>query len=159
MVSKLNLHSVITKFRIVFVSETLRKYPVLPFLNRLCVADYQIPNTDVVIEKGTSVIIPMFGIQYDPKYFPNPDVFDPERFSENNKQNVQPFTFIPFGDGPRICIGKFIQIRIFSGIESDVCLIRWAVWYNHGEDGYNQNYIGVPTFSVCWHSCTHRVRA
>jgi cytochrome P450 family 9 len=45
----------------------------------------------------------------DPKYYPNPEVFDPERFSEKNKHNIKPFTFSPFGVGPRACIGKVFK--------------------------------------------------
>ena len=45
------------------------------------------------------------GIQHDPEYYPNPEKFDPERFSEANKSKRRPCTFLPFGDGPRNCIG------------------------------------------------------
>lgn len=68
--------------------------------------DYSIPDTDVVLKKGERVTIPVMGLQYDPEYFPDPDVFDPERFSEENKQSVIPYTYLPFGEGPRSCIGK-----------------------------------------------------
>nr|QLL22071.1 cytochrome P450 [Tribolium confusum] len=88
------------------VSETLRKYPVLPFLDRTCKQDYKIPNSDVVIEKGTPVFIPMFGLHYDEEFYPNPEKFDPERFSEENIKNITPFSYIPFGEGPRNCIGE-----------------------------------------------------
>ncbi|EFA12857.1 cytochrome P450-like protein [Tribolium castaneum] len=88
------------------VCETLRKYPVLPFLDRTCKEDYKLPNSNVVIEKGTPVFIPMFGLHYDPQYFPNPQKYDPERFSDENMQNITPFSYIPFGEGPRNCIGE-----------------------------------------------------
>lgn len=42
----------------------------------------------------------------DPEYFPNPDEFDPDRFSEPNKANIKTGTFLAFGNGPRQCIGK-----------------------------------------------------
>lgn len=95
-------------------SETLRKYPPLPTLNRICVADYKIPNTDIVIEKGTQVTIPVLGLQTDENYFPDPERFDPDRFSEENKRNIHEFTYLPFGEGPRMCIGKFYQRVILS---------------------------------------------
>ncbi|KAJ3654762.1 hypothetical protein Zmor_013929 [Zophobas morio] len=88
------------------VCETLRKYPVLPFLDRRCKEDYQIPDSNVVIEKGTPVFIPMFGLHYDEKYFPDPQKYDPERFSDENIKKVTPFSYIPFGEGPRNCIGE-----------------------------------------------------
>ncbi|ENN82844.1 hypothetical protein YQE_00788, partial [Dendroctonus ponderosae] len=86
------------------VNEALRKFPPLPFIPRKCTRNYQIPGTDVVLEKGTGVHIPVWGIHNDPEYFPNPDVFDPERFSEKNKASRPEYSYLPFGAGPRICI-------------------------------------------------------
>lgn len=79
---------------------------MVSFLNRECVKDFKIPGTDVVIEKGISIMIPALGLHRDPEYFPNPMKFDPERFSEPNKGINHPYTYLPFGEGPRNCIGK-----------------------------------------------------
>ncbi|XP_025831658.1 probable cytochrome P450 6a14 [Agrilus planipennis] len=87
------------------VNETLRKYPPVPLLPRLCTKDYKVQNSDVIIEKGILLSIPVYGIHHDPEYYPNPEKFDPERFSEENKNKRPPLTFLPFGEGPRICIG------------------------------------------------------
>nr|CAD7603115.1 unnamed protein product [Timema genevievae] len=87
------------------VSETLRKYPALPFLDRTVQVDYKIPGTNDILEKGTTVFIPIFGIHYDPKYYPNPEKFDPERFSAKNKNDIPKYAHLPFGEGPRNCIG------------------------------------------------------
>lgn len=87
------------------LSETLRMYPPLTTLTRRCTKDYTLRDTDIIIEKGTSVLISTLGLHMDPEHFPNPEIFDPERFSEENKKNIRPFTYIPFGDGPRNCIG------------------------------------------------------
>ncbi|KAK9881443.1 hypothetical protein WA026_016329 [Henosepilachna vigintioctopunctata] len=84
------------------VTETLRKYPPLPSLPRICTKDYKVPGTDLIIKKGIRVVIPVFGIHRDPDYYPDPEKFDPERFSEGNKNDV---TYMPFGYGPRYCIG------------------------------------------------------
>nr|QZM07468.1 cytochrome P450 monooxygenase CYP345BA2 [Lasioderma serricorne] len=88
------------------VNETLRKYPVLPFLDRTCNTPYTIPGTNVVIEKGMSVYIPMFGTHYDPEFFPDPDKYDPDRFAGNYQETIKPYTYFPFGVGPRNCIGE-----------------------------------------------------
>ncbi|XP_066599290.1 uncharacterized protein [Prorops nasuta] len=87
------------------LSETLRKYPALPVLDRVANEDYKIPGTDLTIEKGTAVLIPMLGLHYDPDYFPQPEKFDPERFSEGNLKTRPSTVYLPFGAGPRICIG------------------------------------------------------
>ncbi|KAI4460036.1 cytochrome p450 [Holotrichia oblita] len=89
------------------IYETLRKYPPLPNLSRECTQDYRIPDTNVVIRKGEGVAIPVKGIHYDPEYYPDPDKFDPLRFSDKNKSKRHQFAFLPFGEGPRICLAVF----------------------------------------------------
>ena len=89
------------------VSETLRKHPPVPMLNRECSQPYKIPGTDTVLDKGTRVIIPVTPLHHDPNYYPEPERFDPERFSEEEKQKRHHYVYLPFGEGPRICIGKF----------------------------------------------------
>lgn len=88
------------------ITEVLRKYPVLPFLDRVCLENYQIPGSDLILEKGSAVYVPMFGLHYDSNYFPSPNKFNPERFSENCATQIPQGCYIPFGDGPRNCIGK-----------------------------------------------------
>lgn len=58
-------------------------------------------------------------IHMDEKFYPNPEVFDPERFSDENKHKIQPFTFMPFGMGPRNCIGKYSDEMYFYNMEID----------------------------------------
>lgn len=86
------------------VKETLRKYPGLPILNRECTQDYRVPDSDVLIRKGTQVIIPLLAISMDEKYFPEPELYSPERFDEETR-NYEPDAYYPFGAGPRNCIG------------------------------------------------------
>ncbi|KAG5339509.1 CP6K1 protein, partial [Acromyrmex charruanus] len=88
------------------VSEILRMYPPLPFLDRITKETYKVPNSDLVLEKGTPIYISLLGMHYDPEYYPTPDKFDPERFTEENKRNRPPYVYLPFGDGPRMCIGS-----------------------------------------------------
>ncbi|XP_026318081.1 cytochrome P450 9e2-like [Hyposmocoma kahamanoa] len=94
------------------VSETLRLYPPGTFIDRYCNKDYNLgkPNDkateDYIVRKGDGIHIPLWAIHRDPQYFPRPNKFDPERFSEENKHKIQPFTYIPFGLGPRNCIGS-----------------------------------------------------
>lgn len=61
-----------------------------------------------MIEKPLIVIVPVYSIHHDPEHYPNPNVFNPERFSEENgglKQYKEKGVFLGWGDGPRICLG------------------------------------------------------
>lgn len=87
-------------------------YPPLPVLNRCCTEDYLVPDTDVVIEKGTPIVIPVLGLHYDAEYFPEPNTFNPDRFNEENINTIQPYTYLPFGEGPRNCLGAEYQLKI-----------------------------------------------
>lgn len=69
-------------------------------------------TTNFSIPKGTSVAIPVFGLHRDSNIFPDPEKFDPERFSEENIKTRHSYVYLPFGEGPRICIGKYIFIYI-----------------------------------------------
>lgn len=86
----------------------MRKYPPGSFFVRKCVQDYKIPGTDVILEKGTQVILPIQNIHYDENFYENPEKFDPDRFSPEQKQKRSPYAHMPFGEGPRICIGKLL---------------------------------------------------
>lgn len=59
-----------------------------------------------LIEKGVTFYIPIWSLHHDPLYFPDPDRFDPERFNDENRGNIDPDTYLPFGIGPRNCIGS-----------------------------------------------------
>lgn len=91
----------------IFFAETLRKYPVLPMINRTCVNEYKIPGTDKVIEKGTEIYISVLGLHRDGHFYSKPDEFNPVRLSEKMTagKNLLNHPYIPFGDGPRNCIG------------------------------------------------------
>lgn len=89
------------------VCESLRKWPITVQTDRNCVKDfvYDDGNQHFKIEKGSHLIFSMYSIHRDPKYYPNPEEFDPERFNEENKHNIRPEVYVPFGIGPRNCIG------------------------------------------------------
>lgn len=96
------------------VTETLRFWPPAPITERVCVKDYVYDDGTLhfLIKKGTMLMIPIYPIHHDPEFYPDPEKFDPERFSDANKHNVRSGTFIPFGMGPRFCLGNFIYYII-----------------------------------------------
>lgn len=106
------------------INEVLRMYPQAIFLDRMCTQDFELPpalpgGKPFVIKKGMNVWFPTYGIQHDPDYYENPEKFCPERFLDEDKKDKNPTTFIPFGIGPRICIGNR-----FALLEAKVMLIH-----------------------------------
>lgn len=97
------------------IDETLRKYPPSDILIRKSYKPYNIPDTELRLPEGTLILIPMYAIHHDPEYYPDPERFDPERFSAPNRAKRHPFVYLPFGEGPRNCIGMrfaFMEIRV-----------------------------------------------
>jgi len=86
---------------------------------RMCTKDYPIPGDSFVIPKNTRVIILSIGLHLDPAYWPEPNKFDPERFSSDNKGSIDPVTFQTFGGGPRQCLGKNVYI-----VETKVLIVH-----------------------------------
>lgn len=98
-----------------FSTETLRKYPPVANLMRKAQNNYIIPGTEHVIEKGTTVWIPAYAIQHDPEYYPEPEQFRPDRFSAEQVAEREDTKWLPFGEGPRNCVGLrfgMMQTRI-----------------------------------------------
>lgn len=98
------------KYLDMVISEGLRKWPTGILTDRVCTKPYALPPVEdgakpVQLLKGDLLWIPIFGLHRDAEYYPNPEKFDPERFSDENKDKIEPFAFIPFGCGPRNCIG------------------------------------------------------
>lgn len=98
------------------MTETLRKHPPVGVVPRMCNKSYTLPETDLIIEKNMKILVPIHAIHHDPKYYPNPSVFDPDRFLDVNKKLRDSCTFLPFGEGPRICIGNVLIIKLLMSI-------------------------------------------
>ena len=85
------------------IQESVRYVGMITF--RRCTKAWKIPDTDIIIPVGTDVIIPIFSLHRDPAYWENPDEFDPDRFSMENKNKIKKGVYQPFGQGPRQCLG------------------------------------------------------
>lgn len=93
------------------IYETLRRYPVLGVLTREAMDTYEF-STGLRIDKGVRIHIPVYHMHHNPDYFPEPEKYKPERFLAENKKDVKPYTFFPFGEGPRICIGNYQTLNL-----------------------------------------------
>jgi cytochrome P450 len=85
------------------IQEGLRLYPPFWMVDRMAVADDR--AGDLVIPRGSTVIVYVYGAHHAPRYWESPESFDPERFTKTNDKLRTPFTYLPFGGGPRGCIG------------------------------------------------------
>lgn len=90
------------------ISEALRKWPPALTTSRICTKDYEfeLNGNKIRIERGRSVRFPIYSIHHDSEFYENPEQFDPSRFDDENKHKIKPGSYIPFGSGPRNCIGK-----------------------------------------------------
>ncbi len=97
------------KFLDMVVSETLRIQPPAPQIDRCCSKDYTMDlgnGKSLEIKKDEVIFLPFYLLHHDPKYFHNPEEFNPYRFSDENKDSIIPGSYLPFGLGPRACIGR-----------------------------------------------------
>ncbi|CAG2173193.1 unnamed protein product, partial [Oppiella nova] len=96
-----------------FISETLRMYPIILRLDRRVKSDYKLGDTGITLYKGQEIEIPIYSIHHSPEFYPNPEKFDPDRFMPENRHKLVPYTYLPFGTGPRNCIGmRFALMEI-----------------------------------------------
>ncbi|GBN52604.1 Cytochrome P450 3A24, partial [Araneus ventricosus] len=95
------------------VSETLRMHPTITSGERTAVEDYVLGNTGVVVEKGMRVLVPTLAMHYDPEFFQDPKTFNPERFMDSYEPKHPQYAYLPFGAGPRNCLGmRFALLEI-----------------------------------------------
>ena len=88
--------------------ETLRLYPPIYAIARQALKEITIDGYPV--RKGQTVAIVPYALHRRPDYFPDPERFDPDRFTHEREQVLPRYAFVPFGTGPRICIGMYFAI-------------------------------------------------
>jgi len=70
-------------------------------------------SDNLILEKGQKVVIPIYSMHFDSKYFEDPQKFNPERFSLEERAKRPNGVYLPFGDGPRSCIGIYILLNTY----------------------------------------------
>jgi cytochrome P450 len=100
------------------IQEGLRLYPPFWMIDRMAVADDR--AGDLAIPRGSTVIVYVYGAHHAPRYWEDPESFVPERFTKANEKLHVPFTHLPFGAGPRGCIGSHYAMLQILMILSDL---------------------------------------
>ncbi|KAM7296414.1 hypothetical protein ISCGN_021573 [Ixodes scapularis] len=84
------------------IAESSRFYPAQPGnVTRRCVKDFEFNGFR--IPKDTNIVVPVRVMHHDPRYWVDPEKFNPDRFSPENKSTIEPMAYIPFGIGTRNC--------------------------------------------------------
>jgi cytochrome P450 len=113
-------HADVMKFEFTtqVIQEGLRLYPPFWMIDREAVADDRVG--DIEIPRGSTVIVYVYGAHHAPGYWESPESFAPERFIKGSEKQRTPFTYLPFGGGPRVCIGNQYAMLQILMILSDV---------------------------------------
>ncbi|CAH4008061.1 unnamed protein product [Pieris brassicae] len=99
------------------LKEAMRLFSSLGFLQRQCARKYTIPQLGITIDPGVKVIIPIQAIHTDEKNFKDAKQFKPDRFSSEDVKNLHNYAYLPFGKGPRACIGARLgQMQSLAGL-------------------------------------------
>jgi cytochrome P450 len=99
------------------IQEALRLYPPFWMVDRMALSEDRVG--DLIIPQGSTVVVHIYGVHHAPQYWENPESFDPERFTKANEKLHQPFSYLPFGAGPRGCIGgnyAMLQILMIMSV-------------------------------------------
>lgn len=96
------------KYLDMVVTEGMRLWPPFAYHDRVCTKDFTVDYDNgktYTFKVGDAIWIPFSDYQLNPNYFNDPQKFDPDRFSPENKTSTHSSTYLPFGEGPRICPG------------------------------------------------------
>ncbi|XP_067623022.1 probable cytochrome P450 310a1 isoform X2 [Eurosta solidaginis] len=100
------------------IQETIRKYPSVPYIERVCRKNYPVANSRVIISEGRTIMVPIMAMQRDERNFKDPDYYRPERFY-NVTQGQDVHNFMGYGLGSSICVA-----RNFSTLVIKLALVK-----------------------------------
>jgi len=100
------------------IKESMRLYPPVPATGREALSDLTLGGHS--IKAGTSIAIPIYAIHRHLKRWRNPNVFDPMRFAPENEAKISRYQYMPFGAGPRICIGMAFAMLEITAIVATI---------------------------------------
>jgi len=102
------------------LNESMRMIPAGIALKKRCTEEFELRGSDGIVcrlQPGMEVLIPVQAFHKDPQYWENPEEYDPERFNAVKKQSIEKFTFLPFGEGQRICVGmRMAQLQVKASL-------------------------------------------
>jgi len=108
------------------LKEGMRLFPPAPIISRRALRDTELAGKP--IRAGTQIIIPIYAIQRHRRYWADPDRFDPTRFAPENEAKLSRYHYMPFGAGPRICIGMaFAMIEAVAILATLVRSANFAI--------------------------------
>ena len=96
------------------IKESMRLFPPVPLMSRQAVADTRIEGLD--IRAGMSILMPIYAIHRHAKRWEHPDEFDPTRFAPGTEAAIPRYQYMPFGAGPRVCIGMSVAMMEAAAI-------------------------------------------
>lgn len=122
------------KYLDMVIKEVLRVYPSVPIIGRELLEDVEIDGCQV--PRGTAIVVILYNVHRNAEVFPDPERFDPERFSDDAPGTRGPYDYIPFSVGARNCIGQKYAL-----LEMKVTLVKLLLAYKFSP--------GKTTDSIC----------
>lgn len=106
----------------------MRKHPPAPIVFRTATSDYKLPNTNMKIPQGTQIMVPVYAIHHDETIYAKPEIYNPDRFTNDNVAERHPCSFMPFGNGSRACIGmQFAMLHMKLTLVSLLRKYRFSI--------------------------------
>lgn len=130
------------------IKESLRLYPVAPVNSRTTKQDLVLD--DIVIPKNTDVIMPTISLMRDEKHFDNANEFIPERWIRGNDlcKARDPFAYLPFGFGPRACVGKRIAMMELEVVLINILKNFKVQYYHSKQNAFVPQFINIPNLPL-----------